>query len=165
MMDSRSGPRQKQPDQPHLRPMLVEVLFIKPSRAKTPWWVRRAKLKYSHVVLSMGGVTWDQPWDGTAEAYDTDEWIRDHDVIKRGFTRVDVTYADHDPWLWIAACKRCEGRRCQRLRSALRWLHLWPRPAWNCTSPVRVLLKALDHDEPLTGETPDAILRELITDD
>lgn len=158
-MDSRSGAGQNQP-----RPVVVTVLALRPDRERTSWWVRRAKLDHSHVVISIGDVIWDQPWRGKAEAYSADEWIADKAVIERGFTRVDLDYPDHDPWAYLNACKRIEGRHSQRLRTVLRYLKLWPRPAWNCTSPIRELLNALDPENPVNGETPDALIEELAVD-
>ena len=64
-------------------------------------------------------------------------------------------------WAFIAACKRFEGRRTQRVRSILRHLRLWPKPAFNCCTPVRILVNALFEEEALTGETPDALIDEL----
>ena len=159
-MDSKSGAGQNEP-----RPLTVTVLAIQPSPAKTPWWARRAKLHFSHIVISIGDVIWDQPFKGTACAYDADVWVVDHDVIERGFTRVDLTFPDHDPWMFMAACKYIEGRKSQRLRTCLRWLKLWSSPAWNCTTPIRVLLRALDPALNLTGETPDQIIEELTRQD
>jgi len=158
-MDSRSGAGQKQP-----RPVVVTVLAIQPDPLKTPWWVRRSGLEYSHVVIAIGNVIWDQPWKGKAAAYDANEWVDEKDVIERGYQRVDIHYPDHDPMAYLAACVKCEGRRSQRWRTALRFLKLWPKPAWNCTSPIREILNALDPDNPVTGETADAIIEELTHD-
>jgi len=168
--DRESGQMRKEP-----RPVVITILALEPDPEKTPWWTRKAKLDYSHIVLAIGNVIWDQPWKGTACAYDALVWVLDHGVkeressppswLARGFHRVDVSLDDHDPWAFLAACKKIEGRRSQRWRTILRFLHLWPVPAWNCTSPVREIMRALDPEHPLHGETPDAIIKELTAPD
>lgn len=157
-MDSKSGGEQNEP-----RPITVAILALYPHKGQTPWWVKVARLQHSHIVVVVGDVIWDQPWKGRAEAYSSDEWSIAHEVKGRRFTQATFTIKDHDPWQWLEACKYIEDRKSQRARTWLRWLHLWPWPAWNCTSPVRILLNSLDFDLKLTGETPDDIIREIHT--
>jgi hypothetical protein len=57
--------------------------------------------------------------------------------------------------------KEISGRKAQPIRTALRFLHLWPWRPWNCTGPALALLAAAGC--PLKGETPDAIIGELIS--
>jgi hypothetical protein len=159
-VDSKSG------GQLSPRPLCVTILALEPLKGKTPWWVRRAKLEYSHIVVCIADTIWDQPWKGTAAAYDALIWLDDHSIEERDWQRIDVVVEDHDPWAFIAACKKIEGRRSQRVRTVLRHMKLWPKPAWNCVSPVIEIINALHPDHPpMTGETPDAIIAQLTVED
>ena len=102
---------------------------------------------------------WDQPIQGTGKSYPKNEWLAEKLVPGRRFGVFVIEVKEHDPWVFLTALKRIEGRRGQPLRTAFRYLRLWPRPAWNCTSPVRKVLNALGLL--VKGETPDALRQEL----
>jgi len=103
-------------------------------------------------------VVWDQPIRGKGAAYDLNSWI-DSAGREREYVAITVEVRNHSPLRWREACKAVEGKKGQPLRTLLRHLGMWRWVPWNCTSPVRVLLGALDIQ--VTGETPDAILTEL----
>lgn len=137
-------------------PIHLHVIAVKPKRGRTPIWGR--VLGHSHIVIMLGTQIWDQPIKGVGKAYDSQEWIKALGP-GRSYTEVCIEVPDHDPLRFTEACKACEGRKAQKYRTILRWLRLWPKPAWNCTSPVRLMLNALDIN--VEGETPDDIITEL----
>lgn len=134
----------------------VAVLALSPDPERTPWWAR--KLTYSHIVTVCGDVLWDQPIRGEGRAYDTLSWLAAAGGNRR-YSVVRVETDDFHPQRWREAAKRIAGRKGQPVRTALRYLGLWPKPAWNCTSPVKELLGAYGIE--VEGETPDDIIEAL----
>jgi hypothetical protein len=134
------------------------VLAITPHPKRTPLWARLSRLTFTHIVLVMGGWVWSQGWRGKGVCKPLEQWLQEAGEA-REFVEVGLIFSDHDPVALSDALDRSAGRRTQRLRACLRFLRLWPRPVWQCTSPVREVLAALDH--PVEGETPDAIIEDL----
>jgi len=137
-------------------PVSLGVIALVPAAGKTPFWAR--KLEFSHIVLILNGVIWDQPIKGTGAAYIADEWM-DAAGRERDFFSVSLSMPDHSPEKFRAACKEIENKKGQPIRTVLRALRMWPKPAWNCVSPVKVVLGSLGIE--LESETPDGIIREL----
>lgn len=162
----KSGTRGHPEADTPLRPMRLTVLVMGPAEGRTPWWSRR--LRFTHIVVVLGSYVWTQPWKiKKGPERNPNRYGRCRGLAKyieqcgfdRDYCQHVVEVEDHDPDAWAEACEAIEGRKSQRLRTVLRYLRLWPRPAWNCTSPVRVLLAGLGIEA--KGETPDAIIEEL----
>lgn len=153
-MDTKSGPTAE------VLPPQVGVIGLAPRPGKTPWWVRRAGLKYSHIVLRIGEWVWSQPWNGRGRCVSVEQYLREAGP-DRQYVEVQILVGNHDPDAFAWACDAVAGRKSQRIRTVLRHLRLWPRPVWNCTTPVRYFLTALGL--PVYGESPDAIIEELTT--
>lgn len=135
----------------------VGILALSPCPGRTPWWARR--FKYSHIVtVGQAGYLWSQPIRGVGKTWTVEEYIKQAGE-DRSYVAVGLEFSHGDLPAWVAACKAVDNRRGQRVRTVLRYLHLWPRLAWNCTSPVRILLAS--QGVYLKGETPDALIREL----
>jgi len=141
------------------------VYALTPAPGRTPWWAKRTQLTYSHICLSVDMVVWEQPMGQLrgvrGRAHDAEVWAKSAFAVRRAFKAVAVTLPV-TPEQLQAMSDTAEGlkrRRSQPLRTALRYLGLWPRPAWNCTSPVRAVFGALGVT--LRGETPDDLIREV----
>ena len=137
-------------------PVSIGIIALAPAVGKTPFWAR--KMEFSHIVVIMNDVIWDQPIRGKGGAYDAVEWM-DAAGRERDFVSVTLRVDDHNPSEFRAACDEIENKNGQPLRTLLRALRLWPKPAWNCVSPVKVLLGSIGIE--LESETPDGIIREL----
>ncbi len=146
----------------NLRPIIVAVHGFAPVPGKTPRWWRVCRPRWSHIALAIGEpipMIWDQPFRGVGQCYHADSFISDKALPGRHAIVLVIEVDDHDPEALYTAFRQIEGRKGQPIRTILRYLHLWPRPAWNCASPVRIVLNALDI--PVRGETPDALISEL----
>ncbi len=144
--------------QEHPRPITVRVLALGPAEGRSPWWAKIKRFAHTHIVLVVGDHVWSQPWDGKGRCVPVIQYLSECGT-DREYVEIGLQFDDHDPDAWLAAIDRIDNRRTQRWRTALRHLRLWPIRPWNCTSPIRILLGALDM--PIKGETPDAIIEEL----
>ena len=141
------------------------VYALAPVPSKTPWWARKAKLTYSHICLSLEDVVWEQGMGQLrgvrGRALRAGDWARSAFSTRRAFKAVAVefTATPQQMQAFRQAAQDIAKRKSQPLRTVLRYLGLWPVPAWNCTSPVRVLFGALGHT--LKGELPDDLIREI----
>lgn len=142
------------PWEPSKVPFEVVLIFLTPG-PRTPKWCRR--FGFSHVVICFGDIVWDQPIKGEGKLYQKSYYL-ERKLKNRVFTAFSVP-GEINPAEMLATLRRLEGRKGQRLRSILRYLHLWPVPAWNCTSPVREILNTMGW--PVTKETPDGLIEEL----
>jgi hypothetical protein len=117
-------------------------------------------MRYSHVAIEIEGWIWDQPIKGTGLCFDRDTYLASKlEGVSREYTEIALWVADHDPQALYEVCRFIEDRAGQPKRTVLRHLRLWPRRAWNCLAPVRLILAAIGL--PTDGETPDAIIRAL----
>ena len=142
------------------RPIIITVVGVAPAAGRTPWWTRAIRPDWSHVVIAVAGVIWDQPFKGAGTPYEANSWLRAACREGRDVVCVGLDFDDHDPLAYLEAARLIETRKGQPIRAVLRYLKLWPKAAWNCTSPTRVLLQALGIV--VTGETPDAIIQQCI---
>jgi hypothetical protein len=149
--NGRKGEEQTTPDWD-----LIPVVVWGWPRRPRAWWARLAGLKHSHITISLGYHMWDQPQQGVGQAFYAPSYVRDKG--RAPVVAITVRPKHYAPAVG-RVLEQIEGRKTQVIRSAFRFLRLWPVPAWNCTSPVRLILGALDIN--VRGETPDAILREL----
>lgn len=144
------------PDSGDTIPIGFTIHFLGPDPKRTPWWARRARMGWTHVALQIGNRLWDQPFRGRGKCYMADAWLAE----KR----------PHRPWLGIdmevrfeytgrvfKALRRIERCKSQPIRSILRYLGLWPRPAWNCVSPIVEFLRASGSQ--IEANTPDDLFR------
>lgn len=139
--------------------LTLSVVFYGPC-SKTPWWWRLCRPRWSHVSLRIEDRVWDQPFVGVGATYRYDDFCADKYEAGRRIAYVVLTVGDDtDLRSMFSAFRQIEHRRSQPILSVLRFLKLWPRPVWNCTSPVRLVLHSLGI--PVTGETPDVLASEL----
>jgi hypothetical protein len=137
-------------------PLIVGVLALTPSPTRTPWWAKN--LQYSHIILLIGDYCWSQPIKGIGRCYPLLEYAEQAGT-ERECCHVALTIEGYDPAAFEQSLRRIANRKGQRIRTLLRHLHLWPWKPWNCTSPIREVLNALDI--PCEEETPDGIINEL----
>jgi hypothetical protein len=116
-------------------------------------------MAWSHITMSIGGMMWDQPFRGIGKCYDAKAFLEAAMIGGREIKQIVCSIGNHDPKLLYDVFRQIEERRGQPVRSFLRAMGLWQWPAWNCTSPVRLVLNSLGVN--VTGETPDAIQHEL----
>jgi len=140
----------------------LTLIGLVPHPAHTPRYHRLSRQKLSHVVVKIGEQVWDQPINGPGASYDVGDWIEATDAARRIAMVMHVGPQQVDKEAALAAFRRVSGRRGQPVRSVLRFLKLWPVPAWNCTSPARLLLSAYGVD--VKAETPDALFEEILRD-
>lgn len=139
--------------------LTLTVHLLGPLGGKTPCWVRAARLHYSHAAFEVDNKLWDQPCRGRCCVRNADDWLsRKVWVVPRKYAAFRVT-AWVDWPIMTQAVESLEGKRGIPLLIALRWLHLWPLPVWNCVSSVRTMLNAMGL--PTRAETPDALFNYL----
>jgi hypothetical protein len=69
--DSRSG----EPPQSSQSAFDFKIHVLGPVAGGTPWWARRAKLRYTHMVIQVDNYIWDQPIRGIGKLYHASEWL------------------------------------------------------------------------------------------
>lgn len=130
----------------------------------TPWWAVRAGLTYTHMVIQVGDHIWDQPIRGHGKLYLAREWLSEALQYPRLWANFDIESLDGDnDFDWVGMLRASDTMtktKSQPLRTVLRHLHLWPRRAWNCTGPTILVLRNMGME--IKGETPDAIIREIV---
>lgn len=159
-MRTDNNPRAENVDYHGEHRLVLSVMALKPDPNRTPWWFRITRMTYSHVVLMFNGQTlWDQPIRGYGKGYKADSWMKAAGLHRDFWAAHFVVELDVDDFLGEVNDSTLV-RKAQPIRTILRFLKLWPKPAWNCTSPVRMVCNAM-LDFEMKGETPDAIVAEL----
>lgn len=135
------------------------VHLLGPLKGKTPWWSRASGLHYTHTAFEVDGKLWDQPIDDLCYCYNADEWCREKLwTVPREYAAFRITTWVDGPHV-TKAVERLEGRHGQKVRTLMRYLHLWPMKAWNCVSSVVIMLDAMGFET--SAETPDELHRFL----
>ncbi len=135
------------------------VHLLGPLKGKTPVWVRASRLRYTHTAFEVDNKLWDQPYKGRCRCLNADEWCAAKLwVVPRDYAAFQITaWVD---WPVVTnAVESLEDRRGRPLLIALRWLHLWPLPVWNCVSSVTTMLNAMGLST--RAETPDELFNYL----
>lgn len=137
----------------------VIIHLLGPLKGKTPWWGRISGLHYTHTAFEVNGKLWDQTIDDVCRCYNADEWCREKMwTIPRECAAFRVT-------AWVNGAhvahevESLEGRHGQKVRTMLRYFHLWPTITWNCVSSVVVVLRSMGLE--ISAETPDELYRFL----
>lgn len=137
----------------------IIVHLLGPLKGKTPWWGRISGLHYTHTAFEVDGKLWDQPITDVCLCYEADDWCRRKMwTVPRDYTAFRVTAWVNGPHV-TQEVESLEGRHGQRVRTMLRYLHLWPTKTWNCVSSVVVVLRAMGFET--SAETPDELFRFL----
>lgn len=141
-------------------PPIISLMALSPHPSKTPWWARRAGLRFTHLVLATGGTVWDQPIDKEGSARPVLDWWLRAECDERTVLMVSMEVTTDRRAAVAKALMSLKGRRGQPVRSVLRHLRLWPRQPWNCISPSRKVAQALGFSG--RGETPDDFIEQLV---
>lgn len=138
----------------------VTFMFMCPVPSRIPVWARLAGQEYTHVVTLIGDRVWDQPINAPGACYDAIQWAEAAQLSARHVMAVTLSSDEADSEAVLDCLQEIAGRKGQRIRTMLRHLRLWPFRPWNCLSPVRKLAAIYGH--PVSGETPDDVLEELV---
>lgn len=139
---------------------VMRVHFFGPSLKRTPWWVKRARLKFTHCAIQLGPYMLEIPAGGRCDLYDARQLLQDRiETEPRDWYCLQITRSDLDIEMLLEGIEWLIGKKCQRLITVLRYLHLWPREAINCVTPVKVILYVFGFQ--VRGEIPDDILTDI----
>jgi hypothetical protein len=131
----------------------------------TPWWARKSKLAYTHMVVQVNDFIWDQPIRGKGSLYRAKDWLREALSFRRRWCNMEIEAIEEDnDFSWVGMVKASDTMsraKGQPIRTVLRYMGLWPKRAWNCTGPAILMLRNMGME--VKGETPDDILKEILS--
>jgi hypothetical protein len=132
-----------------------------PAPNERPLWAKLTRQKWTHMALQVGDYVWSQPFRGRGALYEARPYLAQMLSMPRYWSNIHIE-TDELPFdrLMITA-RKIHDLKAQPIRTVLRYLRIWPWPAWNCIGPARLMLAEAGIQT--KEETPDGLIEEIFS--